>query len=271
MKLSVFIGHLHLAICLGGLASSLGAADGPAEWKLTPATAKYCHIVHFFQAEKLPTDVWDMPGDADLQFRATERPTVFLVKAVTETSTGADGFVISDDAGLSDYSRKTFLIDLADPSAVARPADEKAWKAAKVIPLFRRNTFGFTSEDPRLLAEYNGRSFQKIGRFWEGTRLSPNGARLVLQSSAGKSDQHAEQYFLVRGSKYHGKLYLEFFDTNTGEKILTIEGHYQRGLPGTGVLHSAWLTDRFFIVPVGEYSERCLVCDFGGINGGVQK
>jgi hypothetical protein len=42
---------------------------------------------------------------------------------------------------------------------------------------------------------------------------------------------------------------------------------YTHGEPDSDVLaKTGWVTERYFIVPLGKTIERCLVCDFGGRN-----
>jgi hypothetical protein len=52
--------------------------------------------------------------------------------------------------------------------------------------------------------------------------------------------------------------------------VFVIEGSYS-SIHNTedpdGVLaKTGWLTERYFIVPLGKTIERCLVCDFAGHN-----
>jgi hypothetical protein len=51
----------------------------------------------------------------------------------------------------------------------------------------------------------------------------------------------------------------------TGEKVLTFAGIYSGYSydPDGCLARSAWLTERYFIVPLGDRKESCLVCEFG--------
>jgi hypothetical protein len=63
---------------------------------------------------------------------------------------------------------------------------------------------------------------------------------------------------------------MDVFDAGTGNRLVTIEGDHSgfAGPDSTGALGTtAWLTERYFIVPLGEHRERCLVCEFGSHKG----
>jgi hypothetical protein len=133
-----------------------------------------------------------------------------------------------------------------------------------VVPLTRKSTFpsgsSLTGEQQ---AEFHGHQFIKTGNTWvlsnEAARLSPDQAWLGLQSTSGGDRQ--------RGPT---KVFLDVFSTDTGKNILTLEGVYSNGI-GTSVYSidpdgyltkTAWLGERYFIVPLGSHKESCLVCEF---------
>jgi hypothetical protein len=66
------------------------------------------------------------------------------------------------------------------------------------------------------------------------------------------------------------KVFFDLFNADTGQKLFTIEGKLSSvngGQPDSDVLpKTAWVTERYFIVPLGKTIDRCLVCDFGGRN-----
>ncbi len=118
-------------------------------------------------------------------------------------------------------------------------------------------------------AEFNGFQFIKSGEVWvqpsgDATRLSPDQAWLVLQSRARK------------GERGPTRMFLDVFNADTGGKVLKFEGTYSNTIgssvysidPDDYLAQTAWLTERYFIVPLGEHKERCLVCEFG--RGGQQ-
>ena len=105
----------------------------------------------------------------------------------------------------------------------------------------------------------------KTGHFWSDTILSPDEAWIVLESYSGSSlsgtDTRFDRSCLPFGCR--GKIFLDIFNVNTGKKLLDIEGAYSGGHPEDYLGKVRWLTERYFIVPLGEHRERCLVCEFG--------
>jgi hypothetical protein len=133
-----------------------------------------------------------------------------------------------------------------------------------VVPLSRKNRF-FPGGEPveERPFEFHGSQFAKSGAIWAQTfrgaaLLSPDQAWLVLQSRERKNPSGAV------------KVFFDVFNAETGKKVVMIEGNYSsinNGDDPDGVLAKAgWLTERYFIVPLGKTIERCLVCDFGGRN-----
>ena len=62
---------------------------------------------------------------------------------------------------------------------------------------------------------------------------------------------------------YKGKVFFDIFNADTGKKLLTIQGRYESSDTHGVLSKTAWVTERYFIVPMGEHLERCLVCEFG--------
>jgi hypothetical protein len=58
------------------------------------------------------------------------------------------------------------------------------------------------------------------------------------------------------------------YEVTTGRKLLTLQGSYRafadeiEDLAAGSLSQTAWLMERHFIIPIGEYKERCMVCDF---------
>jgi hypothetical protein len=232
----------------GQLDRGLGSLDVPS----TPALSEYCHIVRFPQGWKnQPVDrngqrLWFDYG-AEYEFRVEGvLGRVFLVGGF-ETRVGQ-----RYDAA------NRYRIDLSNPRAPVLPANANAWEAATVVPLTRRSVFaGGTIMNDRH-AEYNAFMFMKRGEIWiqpasDSTRLSPDQAWLVLQSMTPPVSEGQQT-----------KVFFDIFNADTGRKVLAFEGIYSAIVPDVDgyLARTAWLTERYFIVPLGEHKERCLVCDF---------
>ncbi len=79
----------------------------------------------------------------------------------------------------------------------------------------------------------------------------------------GKVAHRDESFLPYVTGRDKGKLYFDVFNANTGRKVVTIVATYLDVLPDTAVERTMWVTERYFIVPLGKHRERCLVCDFG--------
>jgi hypothetical protein len=156
------------------------------------------------------------------------------------------------------YTTDHYRVDLSGARTAVQPVDQTTWERAMVVPFFQKGAFapGGARKDAAL--EFHGYRFDRTGEFWEepdedASRISPNAIWLVLQSRD-----------LVRGEEF-AKLYFDAFEVQTGKKIVTIEGSLTK--PGDylddALSKTGWVTDRYFIVPLGKGIDRILVCDFG--------
>lgn len=245
---------LFLTASLSCSLSAAGTGDS-IEVKLTPALLKFCHVVRFPQGWKIQRR--DDLGQrlaiglnhSDYEFRLEGTlSTWFLVGAFRpEIEHRYD-------------ATNRYRVNLSDPTAPVLRVSTKDWNTATVLPLVRKfQAFGPLTNEQQVV--FNKFRFTKSGVRWSSpsgvSRLSPDSAWLVLQSltDAGTSK-------LTQRSLY--KVFLDVFNADTGEKLLTIEGTYS-GYdhdPGGSLATTAWLTERYFIVPLGEHRERCLVCEF---------
>ena len=157
------------------------------------------------------------------------------------------------------YAKNYYKIDLANPKIPIIPANEVDWAAASPVPLTRKSVFEPEIQNYKeQRAEFNGFQFKKTGGLWvqyQGdTRLSPAQSWIALLSTG-------------LGDKSPMKIFLDLFNAQAGQKLFTIQGTYRST---HGIFEadqflgkSGWLTDRFFILSLGEHKETCLVCDFG--------
>jgi hypothetical protein len=234
-----------------------GAGTGAIiDVRLTPALRKYCHIVGFPQGWKILP--FDNVGErltigltlSDYEFRVEGLlSTWFLVGAFTPDVTDRHYDATNH-----------YRVNFSDPTARVLPASAEDWKAATTIPLIR--TFqGFDTLEKDKQVVFNGFRFTKTGAWWPGpasvSRLSPDSAWIVFQSITDNGTSK-----LTLRSTY--RVFLDVFSADTGGKVVTMEGTYSDigDSPGSGLRKTAWLTERYFIVPLGEHRERCLVCEF---------
>jgi len=105
--------------------------------------------------------------------------------------------------------------------------------------------------------------------FSEEGRLSPDRSVLVVQRYSGKlgpggSDVPLDFSVIFKPGGNHGKLFFDFYETGTGKKLITVTASFGIILPEDAFVKTGWVTERYFIIPLDERRERCLVCEFGG-------
>ncbi len=248
-------------------------AGGPIDVKVVSSTREHCHIIEFLQGWTTPR--LDERGllltynaSKDYEFRTIGLlGTRFLVAGVVEPK-----HMIMDKVEAR-YTTNKYEIDLSNPKAIAQPASTDTWDSGTTIALSRKSVVSqFAQLTPDYRVDYRGFQFEKSGRDWVypdyvATRLSPDEVWLVLQSRTGPVDSTSgpEWNYTLHDifRFYRGKIFFDIFNADTGKKVLTISGNYDSSGPDTFLGKTAWLTERYFIVPMGEHNERCLVCEFG--------
>jgi hypothetical protein len=245
------------------------AAEGNAwaqfddfEATLPTAARAFCHVIRFPQGWVFPR--FDKEVGQRLFFGSPSSEYEFRVEGVLSTKFLVRGF--TEFVARKYYTSNQYEIDLSDATAPVLAAGPKAWDASAVVPLARNSGIlpgGEPVEGKPF--EFHGYQFAKSGAIWAqsyrgATLLSPDQAWLVLQSR----DRISESGPL--------KVFFDFFNAETGQKLFTIAGTFSSlhngAYPESGVLaKTGWLTERYFIVPLGKTIERCLVCDFGKRNG----
>ena len=154
------------------------------------------------------------------------------------------------------HTTNWYSVDFSSSQPLVRSASHESWEAAVVVPLTRQSTFSKFTEMKQERAEFNGFHLTKSGDHWFGppelvSRLSPESGWLALQSWKGDSNSPKTTVFV------------DVFNLARGERVLTIEGIYRgQDYPEAYFGKSAWLTERYFIVPLGNHKEQLLVCDF---------
>ena len=243
---------------LGTLMVPVSRVSAAVEATVTPPIKEYCHIVRFPQGWTVPAP--SRPGAYPL-FYGFDSSYEFRVPGLLETTFLVGGLVLPE----KEYAINKYKVDLADPRAIAVRATEREWQEGTKIPDSRnsdRKTFAnvhITSNDQ--LLPFNGFQFDKGGDFWEGAhaRLSPDRSLIVILSSSGKVARRDE--FTIFGGRDIGKLFFDVYNADTGKKLITVTTRYRDVEPGNAINQSIWV-EHYFIVPLGEHRERCLVCDF---------
>ncbi len=227
------------------------------EATVSPAIKEYCHIVRFPQGWTVPAP--SRPGAYPL-FYGFDSSYEFRVPGLLETTFLVGGLILPE----KEYTINKYKVDLAYGS-IAVAATEKEWRDGTKITDSResdRKTFANVHivRNDQLLP-FNGFQFAKSGDFWDGAhaRLSPDKSRIVVLSSSGKVANRDE--FTIFGGRDIGKLFFDVYNADTGKKLITVTATYRDVEPGHAINQSIWV-EHYFIVPLGEHRERCLVCDF---------
>jgi hypothetical protein len=249
--------HAWSSLCCSTLFLLLGQAApaqvsaGGIQIKMTPLTQRYCHLIQFprgweFSGLVRPGDgPINFDDDADYEFRTDPRQgSHFLIGASITAASGRS------------KTTNWYSADFANPQPAARSVSREAWEAAALAPLTRRSTFSKFDDLEQDRAEFHGHLLARSGAHWFGplelvSRISPDSGWLALQS-----------WTEVDG-KQGMTIFVDVFDVG-GKKVMTIEGSYSgRDYPRAYLGQTAWLTERYFIMPLGERRERCLICEFG--------
>ena len=248
-----------LLIVIGMFACGSTHAQGKVEVTLTPLIQEYCHIVAFPQGWKVREWSTDYPHFLDYVY---EQDYEFRIPGLLETTFLVAGYIPIYRA----YTTNKYRVDLVDPKALARPVTEQEWESGTKVRDTRLDDVR-RAPIPAQDRPYPFRGFllDKTGRIWLGdeSRLSPDGAWIVLLSMTGEVGHRDESFMPYMTGRDQGKLFFDVFNADTGGKIITIAATYLDVYPDTAANRAMWVTERYFIVPLGKHRERCLVCDFG--------
>jgi len=226
---------------------------GDLEIILAPTVRQYCHVLRFPQGWTIQR--FDEVGQR-LSFDSYSGEYEFRVEGLLTTKFLVAGFTGSLERY---YTLNLYKVDLSDPGPAAIPADRRAWEDATAVPLMRKSgSPAWPSPSEGKPYTFHGFQFAKRGEIWaqpshEAMLLSPDQRWLVLLSRELDRDSRPTRVFF------------DVFNADTGDKLLGIDGTYSSpaGADPDGILtKAAWLTERYFLVPLGKYKERCLVCEF---------
>jgi hypothetical protein len=243
------------------LCAAPAKGDGRVAVKLKPAMKEYCHMVRFPQGWTISRFSPDgnfplsITHSSDYEFRVRGLlGTAFLVAGVTRYS-----------PELQWYTTNKYLVDLSDPKFIPHAIDNEAWSAATTVPMSRKDIARGAPRPSGPTIEFQGHLFAKSGMHWSiyPSRLSPDGTILVLQSWRNNGTYKAEDvpFGAVHG-RQKGQLFWDIFLAEKGKKLFTIVGSSLDADPD-GILDlTAWVTERYLIIELGERKQQCLVCEF---------
>jgi hypothetical protein len=233
-------------------------AAGAVDVSITPALREYCHTIRFPKGwgaiEPISNDsfppIWGYEGQYE-----------FRVPSLLETRFLVRGL----EPGTKHYTANVYEVDLSDARAIARSVTEQAWDSGTPVPITRNEAIPFYPLKNDQTFGFRGLQLVKTGSMWgrQLSRMSPDQTWLVLLSASGKAASTEDLPLGHVSGTSRGNLFYDVFNADTGKKVLTIRAAYNGIDPGQALIQAAWVTERYFIVPLGDHRERCLVCDFG--------
>lgn len=239
--------------------------------RLNGAAAERCRLVRF-------PGPWQPPGTGlgfgpridivlhELQFSTVGDSGTVFVAAVAKVPP----FKIDP----VHYSANRFRLDLGAPGEAVRPVPEAEWPATAPRPLHRyTNINRFGNRDRNLpTLPHASTQFARTGRQFMGCtggsmRLSPQEGLLAALSYTGSAS--GETVFgavplpPLPWSGPRGRFYVDLYDVASGRVLVQLAGRYRGGEPTGASCAAGWLSERFFLLPLGDRLDLCLVCDFG--------
>ncbi|HEX8351481.1 MAG TPA: hypothetical protein VF611_01050 [Pyrinomonadaceae bacterium] len=162
-------------------------------------------------------------------------------------------------------SRNVYAVSLDGGSRV-REAMAAEWEAGEALPRGGEGlSTGGDVETPEGV-RYRGKLFPKSGRAWGSLVAlpSPRGSRLAVFSHAGGPasvlpplvplDSNAPP-----GEPESGTLFVDIYDTNTGERLASGSSSYSRSPASAFFGRAFWAGDGYFIMPLDVFGQTCLL------------
>ncbi len=137
-----------------------------------------------------------------------------------------------------------------------RKATDREWEHADPYLNFRDSAFTDarnTTHELRLA--YKGKELPKTGSKWPldtmtSSRLSTAGDYVAVNSWDG-TIAHPEPLMFGR-SDLNGHYYVDIYNVASGQRVLAISGEFHGVDPYDMFHHSAWISKRYFILPLDE-------------------
>ncbi len=242
-------------------APSVATARDVADLDLNTAAREYCHVLHF-------------PSG----WQATQPPFIFRLSDYYEFRVpglqGTKFLVRGMQLQVNKYyTTNIYEADFSDPKGIALPTTEAEWQSGTPVNVSGdRFSGGSMLKAGSSNFELDGRQFTRTGAKWGALRLSPDKSVLILESWSGTLGRCGGNNDTGPGAVFspcidfrgpHGKLFFDVYNAGTGKKLITLTAKFSKILPEDDFLKTGWVTERYFIIPLDEKRERCLVCEFG--------
>jgi hypothetical protein len=164
-----------------------------------------------------------------------------------------------DEDGSIQYSDDIYGVRFGSDFQV-RKADGREWEAAKRLPVKQLEISNPSiGGEPDVTAggvlPFRGKSFAKTGETWGSPQgLASPGNRWLAVFSHTSEKYTGPKSPLVPGGPGPGEIFVDVYDTATGEKVLAGRAPHSGGAPDNSFLHALWIENRYLIVPLDWYS-----------------
>jgi hypothetical protein len=173
-------------------------------------------------------------------------------------------------------TKEKYAVDLGFPSKIRR-IDEETWKSAMPMTWegLVHGTVPRRPTDPGI--SYKGRVFEKSGPRWSGVGAGPvgadfsqDGSKISVNSWDGFDIRYdfLDPAVLFQRDKVKGQFWTDIYDTESGQRLIQIQGSFSGAGPGKFLWHAGWYGTHYFVMPVGSTSwpgafnlRRLLICD----------
>lgn len=160
-----------------------------------------------------------------------------------------------DEDGSILYSDDIYAVRFGSDFPV-RKADGREWEAATTLPVKQEEISNTSLEgEPGVTAggvlPFGGKSFAKTGETWGSPLglLSP-GSRWLAVFSHTSEKYTGPRSPLVPGGPGPGEIFVDVYDTATGEKVLAGRAPHSGGAPDDSFRYALWIENRYLIVPL---------------------
>lgn len=157
------------------------------------------------------------------------------------------------------FSKNYYLARLAKSVEIS-PISKERWEQAKRISVAPQKLFPFTQEEAKQVEyQYRGKKYARSGRSWGDVISSPGEKYLALLSYTGAVEARPILPALGGGEPDRGEIFIDVYDTASGEKVLGGRMPYSGSSPGLLFAHAVWVAERYLVMPLDTSSQSSLV------------
>jgi hypothetical protein len=159
------------------------------------------------------------------------------------------------------YSKEKYTFGL-NPATPIRDASQEEWTSAQTLNHFKRRVAyeGIIGDDDNKNLVYKGKQYSKSGEHLTLAITSSEDRWVAVFSYDGEQryispQQRGQGNLAVSAPTKHpkdGKLYVDIYDTATGQKLVSMGGPFHNDIPVNWFLAAYFLEDRHFVFNSGD-------------------